>query len=51
MLNSYNSVLKALVAVNTDMSFLLTTVKMLMLLFYIINYVIKNDLMSEQILM
>ena len=50
MLNFYNSVLKALVAVNTDMFFLFTTVKMLMFLFYIINYVIKNDLILKQIL-
>ena len=50
MFNLYNSVLKALVTVNTDMSFLFITVKMLALLFYMINYVIKNDLTLKQIL-
>ena len=50
MLNFYNSVLKVLVTVNTNMSFLLTTVKMLALLFYMINYATKNDLTLKQIL-
>ena len=50
MLNPYNPVLEALVAANTDMSFLPTTVKMLALLFYMTNYATKDDLAPEQIL-